>query len=97
MRLKAGWRPVPQLYPQIGNRQPPLCFFWEYRITRLMGKKSAKDRHDQTFKFRCRQADLESFKKAAEAEGFNSASGWVLYHLRKQAKETIRREGRGTG
>ena len=53
-----------------------------------MGKKPARQRHDQTFKFRCRSADLAAFKKAAEIEGFGgNVSAWLLYHLRRCAKE----------
>ena len=51
-------------------------------------KKKAKERSDRTFKFRCRDTDLEAFKRAAEVEGFGgNVSAWLLYHLRRRARE----------
>ena len=42
--------------------------------------------NDTTFKFRCREADLEEFKRCADAEGFRTVTAWLLWHLRRIAK-----------
>jgi hypothetical protein len=46
-------------------------------------KTSQKKATDTTFKFRCNQADLEAFRKAAKAEGFANVSAWILWNLRR--------------
>ena len=33
--------------------------------------------------------EKERFRSAAESEGFNNLTAWILFHLRKQAKETL--------
>lgn len=54
-----------------------------------MAKKKAGAKNDATFKFRCRQADLDAFREAAEHEGFGgNITAWMLFHLRRQAKDT---------
>lgn len=46
-----------------------------------------KPQSDSTFKFRCWKADIESFEKQAQAEGFDSVSTWLLWHLRKIVRD----------
>ena len=54
-----------------------------------MKKPRPKKPADTTFKFRCHSADIEAFRIAAEAEGFNgNLTAWILWHLRRAAKET---------
>jgi hypothetical protein len=33
------------------------------------------------------------FREAAELDGFNSVTAWLLYHLHRIARETIKRSG----
>jgi uncharacterized protein (DUF1778 family) len=52
----------------------------------------------ETLDVRCSDEDKELFKQAAEIEGFLKPNGepylsvWVLTHLRRIAKATIRKE-----
>jgi len=52
-----------------------------------MAKKKPGEGNDHSFCFRCRKKDVDAFKKAAEAEGFGTnVSAWLLFHLRRIAK-----------
>ena len=42
--------------------------------------------------FRCREADRDLFERASEVEGFSTRTAWMLYHLRRIGKETVKRE-----
>jgi hypothetical protein len=55
-----------------------------------MAKKAAakKTVERTTLHLRCKEVDLTRFRDAAEDEGFNNLTAWVLYHLRNQAKQT---------
>jgi hypothetical protein len=55
-----------------------------------MVKKPDGHKNDSTFQFRCRKADMEEFARCAEAEGFSSVAAWLLWHLRRIARESKR-------
>lgn len=59
-----------------------------------MAKKraSAKSSERLTLNIRYTQKDRDLFREAAELDGFNSVTAWLLFHLRRIARETIRRE-----
>jgi uncharacterized protein (DUF1778 family) len=42
-----------------------------------------------TLHVRCKEEDQETFRLAAEKEGFNSVTAWVLWNLRRVAKQTL--------
>ncbi len=44
-----------------------------------------------TLNIRYTQKDRDLFREAAELDGFNSVTAWLLYHLRRIARETIKR------
>lgn len=52
----------------------------------------AKRRLDKQVNFRCTDDDHDKFRRCSELEGFNSATAWMLYHLRRAAKDTLKRE-----
>jgi hypothetical protein len=35
-------------------------------------------------------AEQEMFRSAAKSEGFTTLQAWIMYHLRRQAKQTLR-------
>jgi uncharacterized protein (DUF1778 family) len=57
-----------------------------------MAKKTAKTKQRPTLHVRCDEEDQEIFRRAAKAEGFNSVSSWVLWNLRRTAKQTLNDE-----
>lgn len=59
-----------------------------------MAKKRAKRTTTQrlTLNIRYTQKDRDLFREAAELDGFNTVTAWLLFHLRRIARETIRRE-----
>lgn len=40
------------------------------------------------FMLRCTTDDRDEFDAAAEREGFQNRTAWILYHLRRIARET---------
>lgn len=50
----------------------------------------ATSRKGTILSIRCDPEDLVMFKDAGIEEGFNGRTAWMLYHLRKQAKKTLR-------
>ena len=39
------------------------------------------------FRFRCIPAEAAEFKRQARAEGFQTVSSWMLWHLRRAVRE----------
>lgn len=57
-----------------------------------MGKKLASkddDRPAMTIRF-ASEGERERFGAAAEHEGFNTLTAWIMFHLRRQARETLK-------
>lgn len=55
-------------------------------------KKTAERRMSEQLNLRCLPGDRVNFERAAEAEGFTNRTAWMLYHLRRIAKETLKGE-----
>ena len=53
-------------------------------------KKPPAMKASKTLQIRVRESDLEAFRTAAEREGFNGISPWVLYHLRRISQQSSR-------
>lgn len=51
--------------------------------------KSKKQKRGPALHLWCKDEDLADFRRAAESEGFNSVSAWVLWNLRRSAKQTL--------
>ena len=55
-----------------------------------MAKRHKKEEPARfTLHVRCKEEDRETFRLAAEKEGFNSVTAWVLWNLRRSAKQTL--------
>ena len=48
-------------------------------------RKMAKSK---LFNFRCHPEEIEEFHKAAQREGFDSVSAWLLWHLRRIIRDS---------
>lgn len=55
-----------------------------------MAKKQATTER-LTLNIRYTKKDRELFREAAELDGFNSVTAWLLYHLRRIAREAVKR------
>lgn len=68
-----------------------VSLFWQYG---LMAKKRPQQKGSEriTLNIRYAQKDRDLFREAAELEGFNTVTAWLLFHLRRIARETVRRE-----
>lgn len=54
-----------------------------------MGKKPPEKKQKTTqFQFRCTPDELSEFRAAAEREGFDGISAWLLWHLRRIIRES---------
>lgn len=55
----------------------------DYDFTRVL-----LDKTEAIIRFRCRQAEIDQFRKCAEQEGFGSnMSAWILWHLRNVVRD----------
>lgn len=60
-----------------------------------MAKKKASTparKMSEQLNLRCLPKDRKAFEEAAELEGFTNRTAWMLWHLRRIAKETKKRE-----
>lgn len=39
------------------------------------------------------EAEREEFKRAAKLDGFNTVSGWIMFHMRKRKAEVLKGQG----
>lgn len=59
---------------------------------RTTGKPS-KRKTDAAILVYCQAAERKQFDRVAKLEGFQNRSAWILYHLRRIAKDTLKKEG----
>ncbi len=52
--------------------------------------KKPDEQPKPTLQFKCNAADPDNFTRAAKAEGFETRTAWMLYHLRRHAKDTLK-------
>lgn len=54
--------------------------------------KEKPKRKTKLFNFRIEPEELDEFKRAAEREGFNTVTQWLLWHLRRIVHESTDRK-----
>ena len=58
-----------------------------------MRKKPKRMKATTQLNLRCKEDDKKAFQLAAEKEGFGgNVSAWILYHLRRQSRDTLKNE-----
>lgn len=61
-----------------------------------MAKKKAREtpprKMSEQLNLRCLPKDRQAFEEAAELEGFTNRTAWMLWHLRRISKDTLKRE-----
>lgn len=55
-----------------------------------MGKKQPAQKSTPAINVKCTEEDKRDFSAAAKKEGFNTRSGWMLFHLRAIARATLK-------
>lgn len=39
------------------------------------------------------ESEREEFKRAAKLDGFNTVSGWIMFHMRRRKAEVLKGQG----